>query len=358
MAIESLRDVPERRALALAVSTAVITGALAVVGAAVLHLPLHDPDGFLGPAWLRMPLIVAACLAVDVLPRATSLSVRARRAGDFLPAVWRVGVQRWPLRRLVPVLVAVASFYVTYVGYRNLKNFLPFVFDRSDDLELVDVDRALTFGHNPAAILHDLLGTGASAYVLSYVYTAFLVLVPISVAVALVWSKRLSHGLWYVTALCLNWALGVVSYYLVPSSGPFYVLPWDFVNLPHTDATALQQSLLRNRAAVVADPHAAATVSGIAAFASLHVSVTFTAALIVHLTSTRTLFRRAAWTYFVLVALSTVYFGWHYLSDDIAGLLIGAVAVWSGAWATGNLRAPARPSVLAAETSAGRISVG
>ena len=33
------------------------------------------------------------------------------------------------------------------------------------------------------------------------------------------------HGLWYATALCLNWVLGAVSYYLIPSMGPAFVAP-------------------------------------------------------------------------------------------------------------------------------------
>ena len=36
--------------------------------------------------------------------------------------------------------------------------------------------------------------------------------------------------------------------------------------------------------------------------------------------------------------LATVYFGWHYLADDIAGAFIGWAAVVIGAWATGNTK--------------------
>jgi membrane-associated phospholipid phosphatase len=34
--------------------------------------------------------------------------------------------------------------------------------------------------------------------------------------------------------------------------------------------------------------------------------------------------------------LSTLYFGWHYISDDIAGATIAVIAVWLGALATGQ----------------------
>ena len=44
----------------------------------------------------------------------------------------------------------------------------------------------------------------------------------------------------------------------------------------------------------------------------------------------------AMWVYFVLTAISTIYFGWHYLLDDVAGLAIGCIAVWIGAKTTGH----------------------
>jgi membrane-associated phospholipid phosphatase len=359
VATEPSLAAPARRTLTLAIATALITGACAVIGAYRLGLPLRDPDGFLGPAWLRMPLIVAVALVVDIVPRAARKALAAGSLRRLPAAAREVATTRWPLRRLLPVVLAVASFYVTYVAYRNLKNFLPFVHQTSEDLQLAHVDRILTFGHNPAALLHGLLGTGVTAHVLSTAYTGFLVFVPISVAASLIWSKHLSHGLWYVSALCLNWALGAASYYIIPASGPFYALPWDFATLPHTGAGSLQVSLVRARVEVLADPNATSAVSGVAAFASLHVSVIFTAALIVQLTSTRALFRYAMWIYFVLVAVSTVYFGWHYLADDIAGLFIGSVSVVAGAWATGHLRSPQRrASVPAVEQRAGSTVLG
>jgi hypothetical protein len=342
-------EVPSRRhrhrVLLLAAGTAAVTGGLAVIGSVALGIPMRDPDGFLGPGWVRMPAIVAVCLLIDVLPRA-AWRLRAHRElrspRGLLRSARDVAAARWPWRRLVPVLVAVASFYITYVGYRNLKNFLPFIHEGSQDLALVASDRLLAFGNNPAEVLHAVLGTGFSAHVLSFVYMGYLIFVPVSVAVALIFWRHLSHGLWYVTALCLNWALGAASYYLIPASGPFYALPWDFTDLSRTDVTGLQAALVRNRSIVMADPDVSGTVSGIAAFASLHVSVVFTAALIVQLIRMPALVRRAMWTFFVLTVLATIYFGWHYIVDDLAGMAIGGIAVWAGAWATGNLRDPGR----------------
>ena len=34
--------------------------------------------------------------------------------------------------------------------------------------------------------------------------------------------------------------------------------------------------------------------------------------------------------------ISTLYFGWHYVADDIAGVVIAVLAVWLGGIATGQ----------------------
>jgi CDP-diacylglycerol--glycerol-3-phosphate 3-phosphatidyltransferase len=85
-------------------------------------------------------------------------------------------------------------------------------------------------------------------------------------------------------------------------------------------------------------------VQSIAAFASLHVSVVLTAALIAHLLRANRWVRRALWAYFWLVVLATIYLGWHYVIDDVAGVVIALVAVGLGALATGHsLRPPPEP---------------
>ena len=115
----------------------------------------------------------------------------------------------------------------------------------------------------------------------------FLPFVPASLAAALVWSDDLSRGAWYASALSLNWIFGTLSYYAPPSLGPIYVEPYRFFDLPTTAVTGLQDALWGNRVEVLADPHATQSVHGIAAFASLHTSIVFTAALVATLCACR-----------------------------------------------------------------------
>lgn len=323
-----------RRPWLAGVLLAVVSAILTLAVAAAWDLPIRDPDGVAGSPFVRLSAILAVFFALDVLPRALH---RARWRPRALRAHLRAVVgERWTGRRTLIVLSGLLSFYVTYVAYRNLKGFLPYLGGQLHDDSLIALDRDLTFGHDPATVLQSLLGTGISAQVLSVVYVFFLGFVPISLAAALVWGGNDRRGLWYATALQVNWLLGAASYYLIPSLGPAFVRHGEFADLPSTGVSALQQVLLDERLAALRDVHAAASLQSIAAFASLHVSIMFTAAGMAQVLRLRRPIRVALWVLFGLTTLSTVYFGWHYIVDDLAGLAIGALAIWASARMTGH----------------------
>jgi membrane-associated phospholipid phosphatase len=73
---------------------------------------------------------------------------------------------------------------------------------------------------------------------------------------------------------------------------------------------------------MAADAH-----QGIAAFSSLHTSIIFTAAVAAHLLGLGRRLRIALWALFALTTVATVYWGWHYVADDLAGVVIGLAAL-------------------------------
>src|SRR5688500_4130620 len=97
-AVREQRDAP----YAMAVAVAVATGAVAVICALSLGLPLRDPDGFLGPTYVRLPVIALLMLACDVVPRGVA-QARSLRASPR--EILRVAQERWPWRRLRPALI-------------------------------------------------------------------------------------------------------------------------------------------------------------------------------------------------------------------------------------------------------------
>jgi membrane-associated phospholipid phosphatase len=293
-------------------------------------LPIRDPDArYVGSPLALISLMTAAFLVLDLIPRAWR--ERGRSGTGYLMSLATVFRERWWGRRGVIVVVSLLSFYVTYLSYRNLKSFMPFVNGANHDQALLDAERWFFLGSDPATILHDVLGTGAIAHVLSFFYLAFLTFVPLSIGFALIWSSRLRVGVWYVTTLSICWLLGALSYYLVPALGPAYAEKTLFYGLPETGVSQLQNTLFDHRAEVLFDPHATNAVQSIAAFASLHIAVVFAAALLAQLAGAPRLMRVALWVFLAVTAVATVYFGWHYVVDDVAGLLIGAIAVYGGA---------------------------
>jgi membrane-associated phospholipid phosphatase len=308
-------------------------GVLAVVASRALDEPLKDPDGSLGPSWLRMPLMVLTAFVIDVVPR--SLWRARRRRGSFWTHARTLVDEHWTRDRIQLVVIGLVGFYVTYVSYRNLKNFLPRLAGDLRDPVLHQIDKIVFLGHEPAVVLHSMLGDNLAAHVLGAVYLLFLPVSPLSLVVYLVWSRNISYGYWYATAQCLAWALGTASYYAVPTLGPAFSYPWLYVDIASSGVKSLQDGLYYSRIDVLYNP-LGDSIQSVAGFASLHVGIVLTLALVTHYTARHSWIRISMWVYFGLTVVSTLYFGWHYISDDIAGAVIAWLSVWLGGLATGQ----------------------
>ena len=302
---------------------AVVTVLAALLATHAVELPLRDPDHV---AALYLALVGCGTVVLVGL----DIVVRAGRSGGFPPsraAMRRVRRERWTLGRGVAAGSALVGFYATYMAYRNLKSVVPLL--RPGDLfdrQLADLDRNLFGGNDPAALLHTLLGIGLPTHVLSSAYVAFIVFLPLTIGLALVFCRDLQAGLFYTTAQSINWLLGAASYFLLPSLGPIYVEPAAFAALPPSEVTHLQSVLLDQRVAFLHDP-ATGTPQSIAAFASLHISMSFTAAMSAHLLGLGRRLRMALWIWFAVTATATIYLGWHYVLDDVGGVILGAMAL-------------------------------
>lgn len=324
----------ERFGFATAVALA-LTGA-AVVVALAYDLPLRDPDGVVGPTYVRLPIILALAFLTDVLPRAVHRSYKGGGIRELWANFAAVTRERWPWDHIRFALLGLGSWYLTYVAFRNLKSFVPFVHGGLYDNALAKIDRALFLGNDPATVLHNLLGTGWAAHFLSFIYIAWIAMVPVTLAAALVWSRSVSGGSWLVTAVGVDWVLGVATYFLIPTVGPIYAQPGNFSDLPHTAVTSIQETMWAERVEVLHNAFATDAVQTIAAFASLHVGITVTVCVIAHLLGLNRWVRYALWLFLFLTILATVYLGWHYFTDALGGIALGLAGVWIAALGTGN----------------------
>jgi membrane-associated phospholipid phosphatase len=195
-------------------------------------------------------------------------------------------------------------------------------------------------GADPAALLHELLGTGTAAQVLGVVYLLFFAFIPVALAAALVFLD-LRRGLFVATALSAAWLLGALSYLILPAIGPFHADPATYGGLAETPVAHMQARLMGGRAAFLHAPGAPGAAQSIGAFASLHTAFCGTAAIAAHLVGARRPVRAAVWLFTALTVTATVYFGWHYLLDDVAGVAIAVISVLLAAWGTGRFSRPA-----------------
>ena len=304
-----------------------VVAVFAVVTAIWSHhvgVPLRDPSGKMFRGRLTSAVVLLAILSVL---EATWRSWRAGRSWRSLrrmPAAWR---ERWTYQRIVLAVSGLVAYHAVYICYRNLKSWDAFNTPR--DASMLRFDRWLFGGHSPAVLLHDLLGTHAAAYVLEGAYRAFTYLVPLSVVGALVLVPRIRKGYVFLAASMWVWVLGICSYYLIPTLGPFASAPREFRSLPETASIVAQHEYLAERAHLLADRAAPDAFASISAFASLHVGFT---AMVLFMA----VYYRQKWlsrvltAYLLLVMAATVYLGWHFVSDVAAGLVLAALAVLLG----------------------------
>jgi membrane-associated phospholipid phosphatase len=313
-------------ALALALATVVVSW--------IQDLPIRDPDGVAVPTYVRLPFILLLAWLLDVVPRAVA------RSGRHWGALWghlrSVARERWTRSHVVFAVSGLGAWYVCYAAFRNLKSYVPFVHETVFDDTFERIDRAIWLGNDPANVLHSWFGTGWAAEFFSLIYVIWIVLIPVSLAIALVWTRHPAAGSWFVTAVAVDWVIGVATYFALPTLGPIYSSPGDFTDLRHTYATTLENNLLKDRLDVLSDPHGTHAVQTIAAFPSLHVGIMVTVCLFLTLIGAARWIRITSWVFLVLTVLSTIYLGWHFSLDALGGAMLGTVAVWVAAIGTGN----------------------
>jgi PAP2 superfamily len=294
---------------------------VAAIRSAQVGVPFRDPDGAF---FLRR---IAVSVGLFSLLTVVDAIRRTKRQNWSVGPVLATLRGRWARGRLALALSGLLAYHIVYFCYRNLKSWAAFN-SIHDDL-LQRVDRWLFFGHSPATLLHRLLGEHISASVLVAIYESFSYLVSVSLVAALVFVGRIRNGYVFVVSAMWVWVLGVGSYYLFPSIGPFHSAPEDFAQLPHTVVTDTQANYLAQREYLLHHPAANDAFAQLSAFASLHTAFT----CLVLLSARYYRLRRLMWVmagYLLATIVATIYLGWHFAVDDIAGIAIALLAVILG----------------------------
>ena len=290
---------------------------------AALGIPVRDPEGQMFQNRLAKALVFLVAIAL------VEAVVRARARGWSVRNVVRVLRERWTGSRVVLVLTGLVGYHLVYLGYRNLKSWNAFNTLRDDDL--LAWDRALFLGHSPWVVLHTLLGQSYAAEALAVVYRSFTYVIVLALVGSLALIPRVQKAYVFLSAATWAWILGTLCYYVLPSLGPYAAAPSDFSGLRHTAITDTQAEYLVERAAFLGDHTASDAFVSLGAFASLHVGFTTLVFLMARYYGLRRVSRALA-VYLAAVIVATVYFGWHYVLDDIAGVLLALTAFQLGKW--------------------------
>ena len=193
------------------------------------------------------------------------------------------------------------------------------------------------FGNEPAVVLHPVFGETWAAHFFAFVYLLYLPISPLSLVVWLVWSRNISYGYWYATAQLPDLDAGHDQLLHDPDHGAELLVPLALPR-PRRHRRHRAPGLAVARASgrpVPAEPVQRLDPERGRLRLPAH-ALTLVIALVTHYTVRHALIRWSAWIFFGLTVISTLYFGWHYIADDIGGVIIAVLAVWIGGIATGQ----------------------
>jgi hypothetical protein len=216
----------------------------------------------------------------------------------------------------LPLLVVLVTAQLAILGW--LKVAMPVAVGFWADPLLADVDAAL-FGRDAWRLLPPAIGPLIDWTYVTWGFASALTLTYLAVAPAAPARGRA------IASYFLLIAVSALGQYAFPSAGPIF-----YQTVGHGDRFAAMEihPWVRMTADYLWQNHAAQgghVGAGISAMPSVHVGGAAWIALTLGALAPR--LRVCGWAYFALIFVGSVYLGWHYAIDGIAGLIL-AVGAW------------------------------
>lgn len=233
-------------------------------------------------------------------------------------------------RALVTDARMLLSALLLLAVYGQLKHLIPFVNHTFYDNQLLASEELLLGGKLAGTYVQNwleaILGSSAAPF-MSWSYTAYYVYLTTIILVFILQRNRILANRFFVS-FCLLWLLGALVSYAWPTLGPCYVRPELFSHLPETKVSILQQNLWIQKQALDANPYNHHAVYLIAAMPSLHLGVLMLGSF--YLKYLSPWLSLLSTLMLVATGLATLYFGWHYVIDHIAALVLVLIVIWLG----------------------------
>jgi membrane-associated phospholipid phosphatase len=216
----------------------------------------------------------------------------------------------WFLRDWVP-------FIAIFLAYEAMRGIAPKLGLPPHVGDLANIESTLFGGHIPSAVLQSLTPSGPGQTVIEYVATIVYFshfIVPLGVGFTL-WLVNRTQYLRYTTAL-LGMALAAfIVFLLIPTAPPWYAEDQGII-------TGVEKIISTTLPSDFSPFYKSLNPNPVAAFPSLHAGFPFLSFL-----ALRPVFPRASWIAFawcIVVWVSVVYLGEHYVIDVIGGI------AWAG----------------------------
>ncbi len=272
----------------------------------------------------EITLILGAGLPVFVLWYAKLVVLDRLR----LPQIWRVmrnfcknSLLNW--RRMYEILRTTLAFKVCMLCYSIIKQSIPVINPTMYDRSFVEMDRVVHFGFNPVA-LSELAAT--SPLVMSFFDQTYVLwyLVKSAVLLFFLFYAAQQKRWHFFTAYFLVWMLGGALAVALPSLGPVFCNPQDYLHVDMPRAKMLQGYLWAHYTDLLKDPssYTFQIYEGVAAFPSLHVGIAVLNAIAI---SSIPFLRNALLAYALIIQAGSVILGWHYAIDGYACAALAVV---------------------------------
>lgn len=219
-----------------------------------------------------------------------------------------------------------------FVVFINLKHLIPLVNNNVYDEHILSLERALFSGRILTEICIEYFGNDVApilsqVYILFYQYMAILVFI-------LIFQPNRMLARQFFCAFVLMWGVGILIVYLFPTWGPCFYIPESISSIVATDVSVMQADLLNMKMFLEAHPKSDVGVFMISGLPSLHFAVTLLGSLF--LWNVNKIISLASWVFTACTAFATIYFGWHYVVDDIVAVVLVALCMWSAKWIVGR----------------------
>lgn len=224
-------------------------------------------------------------------------------------------------KNLLEIARAILFLLIGYYAYSHLKVLIPLINQANYDDLFFNLDKIVFFGRSPTL---EMLKINFRPFTkLMYLsYASFYAAFPLSFAVAFL-AKNKEEVRRLIFGILTIYFIGMIFYYLLPAWGPLFYTPDLFAHIPNVWHKILWEGHLaiQNNTAT----YGPTPFLGVAAFPSLHAAHMIFLFLVARRYHRWLFYLYIPWT--ALLCIATIFMGWHYVVDLIAGALIALVAI-------------------------------